>query len=105
MILSLLVLPDPSKALPRFVKNDFCDMDKFINNADQCKRAVIQISTLEIEGNEYELTFKDAENVPNYPRGCYVMTGTQEKGHVFFNSNKDGKKIKEAHSICKNYGK
>ena len=66
---------------------------------DHDDTAVDNLSTCKEAAEELKLNFTRAENIGNYPKGCYVA------GDVFFNQHSTGSRQSNARQICKAIGK
>ena len=60
--------------------------------------AVDNLSTCKEAAEEMKLKFLRAENIGNYPKGCYLA------GNVFFNQHSTGSRQSNARQICKAIG-
>ena len=67
--------------------------------------AVDNLSTCKEAAEELKLNFLRAENIGNYPKGCYESKGLRRAaGNVFFNQHSTGSRQSNARQICKAIG-
>ena len=70
-----------------------------LGDVDECKKA---LNVLGIDEDQWKM--EEGKMETGYPKGCYQYISSKDmfQEHVYFNSNPNGSKHKDAKPICRN---